>query len=150
MKPQPVANAFLLCDSVSRDARTGKTSLFGIFNMIWVQQTPTVHPFLAIYACLTEAKGEYEVWVEVVHVPTNQRVARFPTTEQPPLLIKADSPLAPLDYVELVFEVRNLPLQELGEYEFRLFVDGRITALRRLWVASLAEAPEPLKEVLGG
>jgi uncharacterized protein YbdZ (MbtH family) len=140
MKPLPIVSAFLVCDDASRDAMTGKVSLYGIFKTIFTAQVPTAHPSLVLYASLTEAQGEYELWVEFVHVPMNRRIARFPSPEEGALRIKADSRL---DYIEVVFKVHWLPFPELGEYEFRLFVDGRPSALRRVWVLS---SPETFKK----
>jgi len=145
MKRLPTANAFLVCDSVSRDALTGKISLFGIFKFIFAQRVPTTHPSFVLYASLTEMEGEYELWVDVVHVLTNTRIARFPPPEQGTLKVTANNPL---DYVEVAFDIRGLTFVEFGEYEFRLFIDGRPVALRRIWVKSIEDAPNELKEVL--
>jgi len=145
MKPLPIVNAFLVCDSASRDSMTGKTSLFGIFKVIFTRQLPVTHPSLVLYASLTEMEGEYELWVDVVHVPSNTRIARFPLPEQGMLKVTANNPL---DYVEVVFDIRGLTFTEFGEHEFRLFIDGRPVALRRIWVKGIEDAPKELKEVL--
>jgi hypothetical protein len=145
MKRLPIVSAFLVCDSVSRDASTGKTILFGIFTIIFARQVPTTHPSLFLYASLTEMSGEYELWVDVVHVPSNTRVARFPSIEQGALKVTANNPL---DYVEVVFDIRGLTFKEFGEHEFRLFIDGRPMAFRRIWVRSIEDAPSELRGVL--
>ncbi len=46
MKSLPIVNTFLVCDSVSRDASTDKTSLFGIFTTIFAHQVPPTHASL--------------------------------------------------------------------------------------------------------
>jgi len=145
MKRLPIVSAFLVCDSVSRDASTGKTILFGIFTIIFARQVPTTHPSLFLYASLTEMSGEYELWVDVVHVSSNTRIARFSSVEQGALKVTANNPL---DYVEVVFDIRCLTFKEFGEHEFRLFIDGRPMAFRRIWVRSIEDAPSELRGVL--
>lgn len=145
MKRIPIVNAFLVCDSVSRDALTGKMSLFGIFKVVFAQQVPATHPSLALYVCLTDAEGEYELWVDVVYVPKNARIARFPPIEHGSLRVTSNNPL---DYAEVVFDIRGLTFSEFGEYEFRLFIDGRPMALRRIWVKNVQEVPNAFQGVL--
>lgn len=41
--------AFLICESVSRDAQSGKTSIQGVFDTVFAQSVPAIHPRLAIY-----------------------------------------------------------------------------------------------------
>jgi hypothetical protein len=41
--------AFVICDSVVRDAQTGKTSVQGIFDTIFTPAFPCMHPLLAAY-----------------------------------------------------------------------------------------------------
>jgi len=136
MKRLPIVSAFLVCDSVSRDALTNKTSLFGIFKRVFAPGVPATHPSLALYVSLTDMEGEYELWIDVIHVPSNTRIARFPPDEQGTLRVTANDPL---DYVEVVFDIHGLIFKDFGEHEFRLFVDGRPMALRRIWVHELKE-----------
>ncbi len=145
MKRIPVVNAFLVCDSSSRDSMTGKVSFFGIFKFIFTQQVPATHPSIVLYASLTDIEGEYDLWVDVVYVPQNARIARFPPDEHGAMRVTSNNPL---DYVEVVFDIRGLTFSEFGEYEFRLFVDGRPLALRRIWVKHFQEAPDTLKGVI--
>lgn len=131
MKPVPIVSAFLVCDSVIKDADTGKVSLIGLFNAINVSQFPAVHPSLALFASLTDAEGEYDVRVDLVHVASNTLTARFPPPDKPPMRIASDERL---NYTDLIVRLQGLRFDEPGEYEFRLFVDGKLIALRRFWV----------------
>ncbi|MCS7264329.1 MAG: hypothetical protein NZ805_05795 [Armatimonadetes bacterium] len=105
---------FLVCDSVSRDVETNKTSLFGIFTNIFARQTPATHPSLTLYVSLTDAEGEYDFWVEFVYVPENARIARFPPAESGSLKVTSNDPLG---YVEVVFNIYGLTFKDFGEYE---------------------------------
>jgi len=41
--------AFLLCDSVARDASSGKAIITGVFDRIWVPALPAAHPSMCAY-----------------------------------------------------------------------------------------------------
>ncbi len=42
-------SAFLICESVSRDASSGKASIQGVFDTVFAPSVPAIHPRLAIY-----------------------------------------------------------------------------------------------------
>jgi hypothetical protein len=52
--------AFLICDSVSRDQQTGKWIIHGVFNVIWAQRFPAIHPAMDLFFRLrfTEADAQ--------------------------------------------------------------------------------------------
>jgi hypothetical protein len=41
--------AFLVCESVSRDAQSGKASIQGVFDIVFAPSVPAIHPRLAVY-----------------------------------------------------------------------------------------------------
>jgi hypothetical protein len=113
--PHPVLNALLVCDNTTRDER-GKISLHGIFEQIFVPEIPARHAQLVVYAKFTDAKGRYEVQLDLIHLESGNIVAPATGT-----LIAEDR----MGIVELVFEAKNVPLPELGLYEWRLQLNGR-------------------------
>jgi len=47
--PGPVnVNAFLLCDSATRDER-GKWMVFGVFDTVWAKAFPAIHLAMTVY-----------------------------------------------------------------------------------------------------
>jgi hypothetical protein len=141
MKPIPVASAFLVCDSFVQDAATGKFTLVGIFNTISAPMFPTTHHSLSLFVSLTDAEGDYEVRIDLVKVKDNLVIARVPPPGES-LRLTSQNRLA---YHEFVVTLHGLQFSEPGEYEFRLFVDGRAVALRRIWVQQMPPSQQEVK-----
>jgi hypothetical protein len=116
----PSLNAILVCDLTIREERTGKVSLIGVFENIAAASFPIVHHRLSVYAKLTDAAGEYDIRLDLVHLEDARTVA-----EGRMKAIFTDR----MTPAELIFNFENLPLERAGRYEFRLHANDR-------WVAS--------------
>ena len=130
----------LVCDYVITEQGTKKKSLIGIFENIAASRFPFVHPFLCVYIKLTEAHGQYRFRLELVHLKTDKVAGQGE--------IPQDITIAsPLMSHELVFNLRGIRFAEPGDYEFRIFANGRIFGQKTFQVAefrneSKKEGPE--------
>ena len=115
----PKANAMLICDQVLTEAGTNKKSLIGIFENIGAAQFPAVHHSLSVYVKLTDAKGNYKFQLDLVDLTSNAVITKC---EIPNEFQMND----PLRTSELVFNLEGLRFPHPGEYEFRIFANGRI------------------------
>ena len=105
--------AFLFCDSVSRDTAQ-KTILVGVFNSIFVQAIPAVHPFMAAFFRL-----------EVPEPHEGRRLAiRISTpTGSPELSPELSLSIGPNGIAEGIVNFKDFPLPALGTYRFALVLD---------------------------
>ena len=114
MNPVPSVQAILLCEKIIDEAGTGKKSLIGIFTGINAPGVP-VQMAMGIYARMTDGEGNYNFRVDLVHLPTDKKVA---SAALPPLAVK--DRLGP---VEVVIQIPQIVFQEFGKNEFQLFGD---------------------------
>ena len=113
MSPVPVA--FLVCDQVSEDRATGKKTVVGVFNAVWVMEFPRAHSPATLYIRLIDCEGSYECKIEFVQVSTQE------------VVMVLEGSLESSDrhaYVEMTPPMPPLPLPAPGEYEFRLWMNN--------------------------
>jgi hypothetical protein len=105
--------AFLLCDSVMRDAQTGKAIIHGVFDRIWATNFPAVHKSCAAYfrIRIDDVSRDYKLELVVV-TPSG---LRQPMPEIP--LAVANS------LAEGNINIEGLPLPEAGSYEIELRIN---------------------------
>ena len=120
--PEPIA--LIICNEVIEDKRTNNKTLVGLFNRIYVADIPATHPRMFIVASLTGLTGT---------VPISFRISS-PTTEIARLNGKAESddPEAVLD---VVVELRDLPISELGTHSIEVLANDVPIARRRFEIA---------------
>lgn len=109
----PVLMAMLVCDTAAVDPSTGKKSLVGIFDRVWVAEFPTQRA-VTIYAKLTDAQGYYRFKVRYVQTGTGQTLAEVQGDAQ-----VADRLVSP----DFVLQTPPLPIPEAGRYEFQLWMN---------------------------
>jgi hypothetical protein len=114
-------NAFLLCDSVVRDAQTGKTSIQGVFDTIYAPAYPALHPTLALYfrLCFDQPPSEPVIIALALTTPSGQR------REDPEAMRAVAGPNGTL---EAWINVPSFNLPEAGRYCFELLVNGHAVA----------------------
>ncbi len=117
--PVPKANAMLICDYVITEHETGKKSLIGVFETISTKQFPVVHHALSVYVKLTDANGTYLFQLDLADLKSNTVLNKC----QIPNEIKISNPLKSS---ELVFNLHGLKFPHPGDYEFRIYANGRI------------------------
>ena len=113
--PRPIVNAMLICDEASLDAKSGKITLKGIFEVIRAVGFPVRHEALAVYIKMTDAAGTYPFVFKVISLEDGRLVG----TGQAKFLAK--DRLAP---VELIFTIGGLVFPNAGLYEFQVHADG--------------------------
>lgn len=114
----------LVCDHALID-QAGKLSVLGIFERIWVERFPAVHPRLHLVIRLKGRRteiGEHPVTI-VLHDPNQREILRGDGT------VQIGEPPAGVTEVEaaaiLVFDV---PLETAGAYHFNITVDNELLA----------------------
>lgn len=124
--PLPTLHAMLICDLVIREAGTNKHSAVGIFTDVHTATFPVVLNPLAVYACLSDAMGDYELAIELVDLQKDHTLGRIGG-----LKMRSDNRLASHDFgMRLVNTVFPRP----STYEFRLLADDRILGSRTVRV----------------
>jgi hypothetical protein len=109
----PQLVAFLICDQVIQDARSGKKSFISVFDVIWANKVPCVHPQLAIVAVLTGCHGEQNINLEITFDDKDGEKDILKING----LLKSEDPLG---MVDLIFELRNIKFENYGKYTLRL------------------------------
>jgi|SRR5579885_1401303 len=126
--PKPSLTAFLVCDMVIDDKATSKKSLIGAFTHIWAQGFPCVHHKMAVYFCLTDAEGDYEVVLRLVNSETEETLA------------EAGVSLTITDRLAISDFGVNIPVVQFptpGRYEFQLFANKEFLGRRDFLVTQL-------------
>ena len=112
--PKPSLSALLVCDMVIEDKSTNKKSIIGAFTDIWSHDFPCTHQKMAVYFCLTDSEGDYEIMMRFVHVDSEN------------LLAEASFSIKIADRLSINDFALNLPPVEFatpGRYEFQLFAN---------------------------
>lgn len=124
--PLPLCHAIMVCDMVLKEAGTNKHSAIGIFTDVYASRFPmTLNP-LAVYFCLSDALGTYELTVELVDLEHNRVLGRVQG-----LTFVSKDKLASHDFgIRFV----NTAFPQAGTYEFRLLADGRHLSAKKLRV----------------
>jgi len=111
---KPSLSALLVCDMVIEDKTSNKKSAIGVFTDIWSQNFPCTHPKMGIYFCLTDAEGDYDIGLRLVHADSEN------------LLAEASFSAKIADRLSINDFGLNLPPVEFvtpGRYEFQLFAN---------------------------
>ncbi len=132
--PVPKANAMLICDYVITERGTNKKSLIGIFENIGAAVFPCTHFAMSVYIKLTDAQGGYHFRLELVDLQSDTTIGKSEMPEE----VQVPSPLLAH---ELVFNLRGVRFMHPGEYEFRIFSNGKIFGQKKFVVEQMAQNP---------
>lgn len=130
--PKPSLTAFLVCDMVIDDKSTSKKSLIGTFTHIWAQGFPCIHHKMAVYFCLTDAEGEYEMMLRLVD------------SESHAILAEAGLSLTIADRLAISDFGVNIPVVQFptqGRYEFQLYANKEFLGRKDFLVTKLNPPP---------
>jgi len=105
-----------MCDHAFYDAQ-GKPCLIGIFVAIFTPRVPATHPRCAFAFRIEGSPGE-KLKMKFVLVRPD---AKDPLVESP----EREIDLGPGGHHNAVVELAQLPLPDFGEYEFRIYIDGK-------------------------
>lgn len=127
MMSPPVPLAFLICDHVWRDPRSGQHCLLGTLSTIASSEFPATID-MAVYFALIEGRGKQAIRVELVDID-----------EERPPVFQVDAELMfndPREVVEGAFQFTGLVLPEPGEYRLKLFVAHEFLMERSLHITA--------------
>jgi hypothetical protein len=122
-REQPKCVAIVLCNEVIEDKRTNNKTLVSLFNTTVVDQLPSFQPRMFIMASLTNGLGHWPLTVRIIN-PSNVEVLRINGE------VAFDDPLVVLD---VVMEVRMLPLDEAGVYLLMCWLALRLSPNAAFW-----------------
>jgi hypothetical protein len=127
--PLPTVHAMLVCDMVIKEAGTNKHSAIGIFTDVYASAYPMMLNPLAVYVCLADAIGTYDLIMELVDLEQDKTLGRVQG-----LKLQAKEKLQSHDFgIRFVNTVFPHP----GTYEFRLLADGRLLGGKTLRVRQM-------------
>jgi hypothetical protein len=132
VNPVPSVQAILLCEKIIDEAGTGKKSLIAIFTGINTSIVPA-QMSMGIYSRLTDGEGVYNFKIDLVHLPTDKKVA---SAILPPLEVKDR-----LQPMEVVIQIPHVIFSEFGRYEFQLFSDEVFLGHTSLDVTQIGDQP---------
>lgn len=132
--PTPKTNAMLICDYVITERGTNKKSLIGVFENIGAATFPCTHFAMSVYIKLTDAQGDYRFHLELVDLQSNITIGRSEMPEE----VHVPSPL---DAHELVFNLRGVRFLHVGNYEFRIFANGKIFGQKKIILDAITPPP---------
>lgn len=112
--PIPTLLAFLVCETVIHDAETQKKTLVGIFDRVLSPTAPVQIGALGLYAKLVEGSGKYTFRIRMVNLKDESQVMDMSTPANWTV------PEAPLEFG---VNIRGLPIQAFGTYEFQLYAN---------------------------
>lgn len=103
-----------MCDGVHVDPMTGKHTLLGVFSSIRVREFPAVHPRMFWFLALTDcAVGEHTL-----------KISFGPDmAETQPIIERSFESKNPLHKINLINELRNLPLPRQANFSIVIEVD---------------------------
>lgn len=133
--PLPSIHAMLICDMVIKEAGTNKHSAVGIFTDVFASAYPMMLNPLAVYVCLSDAIGTYELAMELVDLEQDKALGRVQG-----LKLQSREKLQTHDFgIRFV----NTVFPHAGRYEFRLLADGRQLGGKTLRVSAMPAQGAP-------
>ncbi len=129
----------LVCDYALID-QYGKLSVMGIFEHIWVQHFPVVHPRLHLVMRLKGRRteiGEHKVGIRLVDEDDKEIINGDGTVNF------SEPPAGVLDIEAGTVLVFDVPFEHEGSYRFQIAVDGDELATVALTVGVAPDPPDP-------
>lgn len=106
----PVMRCFIACDAVSRDPSGGKTSLYGLFDVIWGQAPGYIKPF-ALFVQLQGKPGKHHFTLDAFG-PDGKRLLEPPH--------EFDLTISPSGTADIIIQVSPLKVSRYGKLTFHL------------------------------
>jgi hypothetical protein len=129
---KPILLALVLCDTVIREAGTNKLSLIGIFNGIFSNNFPMMHPSLSVYIAITGGHGKSACKLRMTYLETNAVVFELPGQ-----IDFGD----PTNIGEMVFQWRQIRFENPGAYAFEFWVGNDLLGSRKLMAQKMDKPP---------
>ena len=122
----PIPLAMVVCDQAYRDSMSQKTSLLGLFSVIFAPEVPAKHPYLTVYLSLTDAKDLVRIKVHIVDI--NEVRSPIATVE---MKLEIENPR---QVFETFLILRDLEFPEFGEYRVQTFAGNDFLVERSITV----------------
>jgi hypothetical protein len=129
----------LVCDHAIIDQH-GKLSVLGIFDRIWVERFPAIHPRLHLVLRLKGRRteiGDHTVLIQLVDMQ-GQEILRGEGN-----VAIGEPPAGVLDIEAAAVLAFDIPLERPGVYTFEIAVDGARSASVPLTVAQMRAPAHP-------
>jgi hypothetical protein len=110
----PSVQAMLLCEKTIREETTTKISLINLFTTILTDVLPVINS-MGLYARLIDGEGIYRFRFDLVHLPSDDKIASATTPEFP-----VTDRLLPM---ELVVQIPGIKFDRAGKYEIQMYAD---------------------------
>ena len=121
---KPKCISIIICNEIIEDKMTSNKTLVSLFNSIHMQSAPGSHPRMFLMASFADGEGHWPISVSI-RSPHGKELLR---AEHVSVFV---DPTAVLD---IVMEVRGLPLESEGAYFVDVAVDNSVVAYRRFTV----------------
>lgn len=132
MHSKPQLLAWLTCDGVHIDPASGKHTILGIFSNIHGRTFPLIHPFMIWFLTITDcAAGEHRLKI----------LMGFNSAAPKPLIERGFMVESPLDRINLINEIRNLPFPAPGDYSLVVEIDDEPILATSILVTSPSDEP---------
>ena len=122
--PPPMLLAALVCDTIIVDARTGKGTVVGIFDVINALGYPVRHDRLSVYCQLTNGRGRVNVRAAIVDLENDEEVLCQNSVEAEFVDVRQVANVM-LEFVGLVFP-------HPGEYRVQISAGTEFLGERRI------------------
>jgi len=129
----------LVCDHAIIDQH-GKLSVLGIFDRIWVERFPAIHPRLHLVIRLKGRRteiGDHTVLIQLVDM-AGQEILRGEGN-----VAIGEPPAGIVDIEAAAVLAFDVPLERPGVYTFEIAVDGARTASVPITVAQMHTSAHP-------
>jgi hypothetical protein len=129
----------LVCDHAIIDQH-GKLSVLGIFDRIWVERFPAIHPRLHLVLRLKGRRtevGDHTVLIQLVD-DTGREILRGEGNVQ-----IGEPPAGIVDIEAAAVLAFDVPLERVGVYTFEIAVDGARVASVPIGVAQMPSSAHP-------
>ena len=129
----------LVCDHAIIDQH-GKLSVLGIFDRIWVERFPAIHPRLHLVLRLKGRRteiGDHTVLIQLVD-DTRREILRGEGNVQ-----IGEPPAGIVDIEAAAVLAFDVPLEKAGVYTFEIAVDGEGVASVPITVAHMPSSAHP-------
>jgi hypothetical protein len=141
-KPQVRAPLALLCDAANHTPE-GKLNICGEFNNINAPQLPVQWASMTLVVrleCSIAAGTEHSLRIDMVNDDGQEIVPRSPEIHAKFLPTGPGRPLR----AQMITAMEGLIFKEYGDYEFRIFVDGKLTATVPIYITQPQQVPPAL------
>jgi uncharacterized protein DUF6941 len=119
--------------------QAGKLSVLGIFQHVWVQQFPAMHPRLHLVLRLKGKRteiGEHQVQIKLLDEQDTEVLGGNGAVNF------AEPPAGVTDIEAGAILVFDVPLPHAGAYRFEIMVDGETKAAVPLTASQLPQQPQ--------